>query len=204
MAENFETVFARLRTIMLGAAPGMTIAKDQPGSLELRTPALDPKTRQPGWFGTVKIMKTYVAYHLMPLYDRPVLAEHISSGLAKRKQGKTCFNFVRADESLLGELDQLTKACATSAKNNRSSGHVEPSIARRSIYRTQDQDGRHCPMRASGGPRQVVVVSTSSATGKTALAGRRNPALPSQTTLINFRRPCDFSLCCANHGCDRR
>lgn len=112
MAEDFETVFTRLRSIMLEAAPGMVIAKDSAGALELRTPTIDPKTRQPGWFGTVTIKKTYVAYHLMPLYKQPTLADGISPDLARRKQGKTCFNFARSDENLFGELERLTRSCA--------------------------------------------------------------------------------------------
>lgn len=113
MTEDFEAVFARLRKMMLDAAPKMTVAKDVAGALELRTGAIDPKTRQQGWFGTVMIKKSYVAYHLMPLYSQPELAENISPNLAKRKQGKTCFNFARNDESLFDELDRLTKACAS-------------------------------------------------------------------------------------------
>ena len=104
MADGFEPVFARLRGLMLEAAPGMVVAKDSPGALELRTPAIDPKTKQPGWFGTVTIKKSYVAYHLMPLYGEPKLAEQISPALAKRRQGKTCFNFARTDEALFTEL----------------------------------------------------------------------------------------------------
>jgi hypothetical protein len=104
-------VFAQLRDLMLQAAPGMKVNKDQPGALELRTPDIDPKTKQPGWFGTVTIKKTYVAYHLMPLYTEPTLAEGISAELAKRKQGKTCFNFTQGDETLFKELSRLTKAC---------------------------------------------------------------------------------------------
>ena len=110
--DSFEPVYARLRTIMLGAARGLTIAKDHAGGLEIRTPTLDPKTKQPGWFGTVTIKKTYVAYHLMPLYTQPELAEGISADLAKRKQGKTCFNFAKVDESLFKELTALTNTCA--------------------------------------------------------------------------------------------
>ncbi|PAW63226.1 MAG: hypothetical protein B9S34_14720 [Opitutia bacterium Tous-C1TDCM] len=113
--ESFETVYSRLRTIMLGAARGLTIAKDQAGMLEVRTPTLDPKTKQPGWFGTVTIKKTYVAFHLMPLYTQPELAEGISADLAKRKQGKTCFNFAKVDEPLFKELTALTKTCAAAA-----------------------------------------------------------------------------------------
>lgn len=112
MSEDFATVFARLRSLMLTAAPGMTVTKDLPGALELRTATLDPKTKQPGWFGTVTIKKTYVAYHLIPLYTHPELAARVSPELEKRRQGKTCFNFTRSDETLFKELSRLTKACA--------------------------------------------------------------------------------------------
>ncbi len=112
MADGFEAIFARLRAIMVKAAPKMVVTKDSPGALELRTPAIDPKTKQPGWFGTVTIKKSYVAYHLIPLYSEPTLGDAISPELTKRKQGKTCFNFARSDESLFGELERLTKACA--------------------------------------------------------------------------------------------
>lgn len=115
MAEDFATVFARLRSIMLKAAPDMVVTKDSAVALELRTSAIDPKTKQPGWFGTVTIKKSYVAYHLMPLYCEPRLAERISPELAKRRQGKTCFNFTRSDEALFSELERLTKACASAS-----------------------------------------------------------------------------------------
>lgn len=111
MAEDFKAIYARLRGLMLEAAPGMVVNKDRPGALELRTPAIDPKTKEPGWFGIVTIKKTYVAYHLMPLYTSPGLAAGISPELGRRKQGKTCFNFARSDETLFKELARLTKAC---------------------------------------------------------------------------------------------
>lgn len=111
MAENFETVYSRLRQMMLQAAPTMKINQDKPGALELRTSTIDPKTRQAGWFGTVTIKKSYVAYHLMPLYTHPELADGISAELAQRKQGKTCFNFTRVDEALFKELARLTRTC---------------------------------------------------------------------------------------------
>ena len=112
MTEQFSEVFARLRAIMLAAAPDMLMKRDEPGSLELRTPALDPKTKQPGWFGTVTTKKSYVAVHLMPIYTQPELAADLSLGLTKRRQGKTCFNFKDVDEALLGELSTLIEACA--------------------------------------------------------------------------------------------
>ena len=112
MSDAFDTVYARLRDTMLAAAPSMVVNKDLPGSLELRTPEIDPKTKQPGWFGTVTVKKSYVAFHLMPLYTEPGLADGISSGLAKRRQGKTCFNFNKVDEELIAELDKLARRCA--------------------------------------------------------------------------------------------
>lgn len=112
MADDFGDVYARLRGIMLEAAPAMTINRDEPGALELRTPGIDPKTKQPGWFGTVSIKKAYVAFHLMRLYFEPDLAANISPALAKRKQGKTCFNFTKVDGALLEELSALARRCA--------------------------------------------------------------------------------------------
>lgn len=112
MTTPFDAAFARLRALMLAAAPQMTVARDEAGALELRTPQVDPKTGQPGWFGTVTIKKSYVAVHLMPLYCDPELAADISPALARRRQGKTCFNFSKADETLFAELEALMRRCA--------------------------------------------------------------------------------------------
>ena len=112
MSELFETVFDQLRAIMLAAAPEFVVSKDLPGSLELRTHKIDPKTKQPGWFGTVTTKKTYVAVHLMPLYVSPQLADECSPELTRRRQGKTCFNFTRTDDKLFNELENLIRSCA--------------------------------------------------------------------------------------------
>ena len=113
--EAFEAVHAELRAIMLGEAGGMKVAHDLPGDLQLRTPEIDAKTGEPGWFGTVTVKKSYVAYHLMPLYADPALADGLSDALAKRRQGKTCFNFKRSDAALFAELAALTRRCADAA-----------------------------------------------------------------------------------------
>lgn len=111
-ADAFGTVHAELRRIMLDAAPDGAIATDDPGDLTVRTGATDPKTGQPGWFGTVTIKKRYVAYHLMPLYADPALADGLSDALARRRQGKTCFNFTRPDAALFDELRALSLRAA--------------------------------------------------------------------------------------------
>ena len=116
MVDEFAETYARLRAIMLEAARSAAVTRDEPGALELRTQAIDPKTKQPGWFGAVTTKKSYVAYHLMPLYAAPALADGISPALAKRRQGKTCFNFKKPDEALFDELSALTRQCAANMR----------------------------------------------------------------------------------------
>ncbi len=111
-ANDFDAAFAALRAIMLRRPAGLVVTRDAPGDLVVRTEALDSKTGEPGWFGTVTVKKGYVAYHLMPLYTRPELADGLSAELAKRRQGKTCFNFKRPDPALFAELERLTEAAA--------------------------------------------------------------------------------------------
>ncbi len=104
---DFGAVFVALREMMLVAAGDLVVTRDEPGDLVVRTHQPDAKG-QPGWFGTVTVKKSYVAYHLIPLYDAPALAEGISPGLEKRRQGKTCFNFKVVDAALFAELAKLT------------------------------------------------------------------------------------------------
>jgi hypothetical protein len=62
-------------------------------------------------FGSVRLGKAYVSFHLMPLYMNEALSGTISPALRKRMQGKTCFNFKTApDAALLAELERLTAA----------------------------------------------------------------------------------------------
>ena len=120
MADGFDQIPASLRAIMLAEAGGVLVTRDLPGDLQLRTPVIDAKTGEPGWFGTVTVKKSYVAYHLMPLYADPSLADGLSGALIKRRQGKTCFNLKRSDPALFAELAKLTGRCAQSL-NGRSS-----------------------------------------------------------------------------------
>lgn len=104
---DFAAVHARLRAIMLAAAGDQVIERDVPGELVVRTHRRDAKTGERGWLGTVTIKKSYVAFHLIPLYDQPALAEGLSAELERRRQGKTCFNFKAIDEPLFAELAAL-------------------------------------------------------------------------------------------------
>ena len=44
----------------------------------------------------------------MPIYMFPKLRDGLSKKLRARMQGKSCFNFKRADEALFLELEALT------------------------------------------------------------------------------------------------
>ena len=113
MAADYEPAYAALRAVMARAAAGMDITRDEPGEMVVRTPWLDPKTKEPGWFGSVKIGKGYVSYHLMPLYALPELRDSAPPELAKRMRGKTCFNFKRVEPELFQALERLTAEAAS-------------------------------------------------------------------------------------------
>lgn len=82
---------------------------DNDSELYLDTAFLQ-KNKKPIWFGAVQIKKSYVSYHLMPVYVNPGLLDGISLALKKHMQGKSCFNFKTVDASLNRELAELTEA----------------------------------------------------------------------------------------------
>lgn len=112
MSEEFAAIFAELRRIMLDAAPQMVVSEDTPTSLLLKTRWNETRTGEPAWFGSIAIKKSYVAYHVMPLYTLPALNEAVPESLAKRRQGKTCFNFKKADAAQFADLHSLTSTAA--------------------------------------------------------------------------------------------
>lgn len=110
MSDDFPAIFQRLRQLMLDAAPRMVITDDSPTNFTLKTPWIEARTKEPAWFGWIAIKKSYVAYHVMPLYSLPALNDLVPATLEKRRQGKTCFNFKKADEALFDDLRQLAQA----------------------------------------------------------------------------------------------
>ncbi len=112
MSDTFLEIFVQLRAIMLDAAPGMAIAEDSAANLTLKTHWIEARTGQPAWFGWIAIKKSYVAYHIMPLYTLPALEAAVPEGLTKRRQGKTCFNVKKADEAVFAQLRELTALAA--------------------------------------------------------------------------------------------
>ena len=107
-ANDFETVFAGLKKLLVPYAKHMFVKYDGPGIYYLETRVV-PKYGAEVFFGAVRTGKKYVSYHLMPLYVFPEFKDDLSPALKKRMQGKSCFNFTAADPALVRELAKLTK-----------------------------------------------------------------------------------------------
>jgi len=114
MPGEFSRVFAALKPALASEAPRLAVKTDSATEYTLVTKAASPYPQhkgQPMWFGAVKIGKSYVSYHLMPLYMNATLTNSISPALKKQMQGKSCFNFKTApDRTTLKELERLTAA----------------------------------------------------------------------------------------------
>jgi len=104
-----QTVFETLANMLRANAAGLVCTAEGPGEL-----SFDTRHRmangKPLFFGAVHARKAYVSFHLMPVYVHPPLLAGLSPALRKRMQGKSCFNFTRADPVLLRELSDLTRA----------------------------------------------------------------------------------------------
>jgi hypothetical protein len=110
---DFTATFNELRALMLRDAVGMTVAMDAPGELVMHAPWPHPrKPKEAMWFGMVRQGKAYVSYHLMPLYMNPAMQAKVSPALARRMQGRTCFNFKTTGPELVTDLAALTREAA--------------------------------------------------------------------------------------------
>ena len=103
-----KEVFERLRAILQLYAPHMVIVKEGPVGYYLDT-VHTMKNKKPLFFAAATIGKSYVSYHLFPVYVCPELLEGMSDGLKARMQGKACFNFKKVDTALFEELAILTQ-----------------------------------------------------------------------------------------------
>jgi hypothetical protein len=106
---EFSVVFGKLKSILQPYESKLDCKLDIPGDYYLNTKHI-MKNKKPLYFGSVKINKSYVSYHLMPVYVQPYLLNKISGNLKKRMHGKSCFNFNSIDDDLIAELCELTLA----------------------------------------------------------------------------------------------
>lgn len=109
MTHDFHAAFHRLSTVLRAYGEALITVTDVDDELYYDTPHV-MNNRKNLFFGAVQIKKSYVSYHLMPVYVFPELLESISPTLRKRMQGKSCFNFKTVDEELFEELEKLTES----------------------------------------------------------------------------------------------
>ena len=106
------TVFRELRERMLRSSVGMNVAQNGPGNVILKAPWNERGKKDAAWFGVLQLKKNYVSLHLMPLYALPSLRRKVSPELQRRMQGKSCFNFKKAEPDLFDASERLISECA--------------------------------------------------------------------------------------------
>lgn len=105
----FTEVLMELRAILQRYVPPLVVVKDGPGGYYLDTHHV-MKNKKALFFAAATVGKSYVSFHLFPVYVCPALLEGMSDGLRKRMQGKACFNFKTMDAALFEEMAALTQA----------------------------------------------------------------------------------------------
>jgi hypothetical protein len=111
MADNkreFELAFRGLRKVLKPYDKKLRVVKDDPGNYMSESKSVRYQGK-PVMFVSITI-KSYVALHIFPVYMYPDLLKGISPALKKRMQGKTCWNFKKAEEDLFAELGELVGA----------------------------------------------------------------------------------------------
>ena len=112
---DLSLVFAELRKVMAPYAAKLIPTRDDDTELYVDTQHIQ-KNKKPLFFGAVQVKKSYVSFHLMPVYVKPQLLANVSPELKARMQGKSCFNFAAPEPTLFKELAALTKAAYASYK----------------------------------------------------------------------------------------
>lgn len=112
---DLDAVFIELKSIMAPYARTLDAKKDDTSELYVDTRHVQ-KNKKPLFFGAVQVKKSFVSFHLMPVYLKPELLAGVSPELKARMQGKSCFNFTQVDKPLFKQLAALTKAGFASYK----------------------------------------------------------------------------------------
>jgi len=111
MTPDFSAVFVVLKPLLEKYEKRMSVQADTAVEYTLVTRSASPFPQHKGhgmYFGSVRLGKAYVSFHLMPLYMCEQLTS-VSPALKKHMQGKTCFNFKKIPEpQLTAELARLT------------------------------------------------------------------------------------------------
>jgi hypothetical protein len=107
--DAFAETFQTLRSMLERNGRQMKVMIDTDTEFSVASPTMTDRTGRPLFAAAVQVKKSYVSYHLMPIYvDRALLAT-VSAALRKRMQGKACFNFKTIEPAEAKELAVLTK-----------------------------------------------------------------------------------------------
>lgn len=106
---ELDAVFRELTSIMAPYARTLDAKKDDASELYVDTRHIQ-KNKKPLFFGAVQVRKSFVSFHLMPVYLKPELLAGVSPQLKAHMQGKSCFNFTEVDQPLFEQLAALTQA----------------------------------------------------------------------------------------------
>ena len=109
-SDSFDATFATLRGILTPYARNHVVEVDKPDAYGLCSKTMTDRVGRPLFVAAVQKKKTYVSYHLMPVYAVPQLVAGLSPALKKRMQGKSCFNFTTIESEQVKELSALTKS----------------------------------------------------------------------------------------------
>ena len=115
--DAFAETFQTLRSILERNGGRMKVVADTDTEFSLASPTMTDRTGRPLFAAAVQVRKSYVSYHLMPLYMDRALMATVSAALRKRMQGKACFNFKTIDPAEAKELAELTKKGFASFKD---------------------------------------------------------------------------------------
>lgn len=108
-----EDVFSTLRNILSAHETDFHVKRDEADNYYLQTIKADG---MPEMFAAVQIKKSYVSFHLFPVYLDASLLDGVSDALHKRMQGKSCFNFGRKHIIPVDEVKALVARCAVFSK----------------------------------------------------------------------------------------
>ena len=114
---EFAPVFEALRRLLEPYAnrPGFAHT-DAVGKYQLSSTTKADRVGRPLFVAGVQVNRTYVSYHLMPIYMNPALQRAVPPALKRRMQGKSCFNFTSIDPELMRALSALTAEAIASFK----------------------------------------------------------------------------------------
>ncbi len=108
MKAEKKEVFLELKKILQTYESKLQLIEDTEEEYYLDTDYI-MKNKKRLSFGSVSIKKSYVSFHLMPVYENPTLLNNLSPQLQRRMQGKSCFNFLEINQPLFEELKTLTQ-----------------------------------------------------------------------------------------------